>query len=146
MNRIQGNGWLLVGVLGALLSYVVPRIAAWQHALGLPDSLAWPGLVLAVCTSVHFRAHWVATLHVLRQRERRQQALRRRLREALDEATRSAWLVSDNLREIDTAALETSKRLYFEGAEAHAHKGGEALTLIGALLDGRVSVRPGDDG
>ena len=102
MERIQGYGWLIVGVLGGAAVALLPEAllqapngvagppAGWQRAaLGL--------LVFGCFAALYFRAHWIATLAAVRERDRLLAATRARLLEAADEASGSAYIVADNL-------------------------------------------------
>ncbi|HJO02886.1 MAG TPA: hypothetical protein QGG47_02805 [Acidobacteriota bacterium] len=128
MRKLQGYGWLVVG---AALAAVVPILAIDQAAIAVLESivpLPWARLGLGVlifwtAAALYFRSHWSATLGLLEDQHRQLGRTAARLEDIAGDAERSAYLLADNLEEIDVGdAGGTPQALYLEGARAHAAK------------------------
>lgn len=128
MIRLQGYGWLMVGVALAVL---VPALAIDRLAVGLLDRvlpLPWARLGLGLlifwsAAALYFRSHWSATLGLLEARHRQLGKAAGRLSDIAADAERSAFLVADNLEEIDLGDnADSTQALYLGGARAHAAK------------------------
>lgn len=130
-----GYGWLIVGALAGAAPFLLP--ASWLAVLaGGPEALSgWRRLPLGILlfgffTALYFRAHWVATVTALRARDAELAEAHGRLADYAEEAERSAQVLVENLHELSGEAPAATRRLYLEGALAHASKLREALESI----------------
>lgn len=126
MRGLQGIGWLLVG---AVLGLVVPATGLHRRVpdlLGAVLALPWAGILVGVllfgsCAGLYFRSHWAATARAHGESVRRAAEAAERLQRLGEDIDRSAFLIGDNLREVDSTT-GAHRDLYLDGARAHAEK------------------------
>lgn len=130
---MQGKGWLLAGIAGALIVALVPAYA-W------PPGARWPlvALALAVGCALYFRSHWAATDRSLRDTSRQSADVSERLERLADDLDRSAFVIRDNLEEVRAARSS----LFLDGARAHASKLADLSARCRGLASRLPSARP----
>lgn len=139
---MTGKGWLLLGAIAgvAVLATDLPHGISTLLERLVP--LPWPRLVLAVLVfwafaGIHFRSHLVATRRALRSALEDRAAHDSRLRVDLEDATRSAFIVADNLVECEEGTHESRRSMYLDGAKTHARR---IVAVLGRLT--RQAVPP----
>ena len=141
MSTLQGYGWLMVG---ATLAVVVPILAVDQFMVEVLTGLAplpWArlglgALVFWAVAALYFRSHWSATLGLLQAQRYQYRRAAERLKDIAADTERTAYLLADNLEEIDLGdGGETRQSLYLEGARAHAAKVAQVAQRCRLLSD-----------
>lgn len=155
MQSLRGTGWLLVGLLLAL---VVPALGLAARLGELLDSwapLPWGAIGLGLLlfwagAGLYFRSHWVATLRALRTVEAEAADAARRLDSVIADGERWSYVLRDNLLELRRGDLPADQaRLYLEGAVSHADKVRELVERCRgarARLSGLPGTAPDGDG
>ena len=140
---LQGSGWLIVGVVMAMIAWS----GLADAALVALDELLTPGwrrlavgvLLFAACAAVYFRSHWAAALGLVQGRGRQGSPHAARLRDVAGDLELSAHVIADNLLEVVPTPGADGGSLYLDGARAHAAKLPEAIARIRGVageLDG----------
>jgi hypothetical protein len=147
MSRLQGYGWLLVG---AALAVLVPTLTIDRRIVGFLEGvlpLPWARLGLGIlifwtAAALYFRSHWSATLGLLETQQCQLGKAVDRLQDIAADAERSAFLLADNLEELDVGDnADSIQALYLGGAQVHAAK----LAQIGQrcrAVGGELARRP----
>ncbi|HEX9699835.1 MAG TPA: hypothetical protein VGD06_10285 [Acidobacteriota bacterium] len=136
MNALRDYGWLLFGAAAAILLPAFGAGGALAAALDRVAPLPWAriafgALIFAAAAALHFRTQLIRSLDRRRQDIERQGAASRLIQAATDDGRRWLLVIQENLVLIeDEGQRPPDKKLYLEGARAHADKLEQAFERI----------------
>lgn len=149
LTTLSEYRWLWFGLIAAI---AVPALGAGS-LLGdvLDDLIPLPWnrigvgiLVFAASAALHFRSHWVQSLHSLEAERKRIHAAARLLRDVGNEGSNGVRIIKENLELVVGGSQRPQEaELYLQGALAHAGKLEQVFERLHGIYI-RLDAQPDD--